>query len=55
MIAVPLLDRGKAVGILEVFSGTAHAFGDNDVRHLDLLATMTVEAMAELPSSERTA
>ena len=46
IIAVPLLDRGKAVGILEVFSGTAHAFDDNDIRHLDLLAKMTVEATA---------
>src|SRR5437899_1475845 len=45
-IAVPLLDQGKAVGILEVFSGTAHAFDDNDIRHLHLLAKMTVEAMA---------
>jgi GAF domain-containing protein len=55
MVAVPLLDRGKAVGILQVFSGTAHAFGDNDIRQLDLLAKMTVEAMVEVPSNERTA
>jgi GAF domain-containing protein len=55
MVAVPLLDRGKAVGILEVFSSAAHPFDDNDIRHLDLLAKMTVEAMGELPSSERTA
>ena len=48
MIAVPLLDRGKAVGILEVLSSTAHAFDDNDIRHLNLLANMTVEAMAEM-------
>ncbi len=48
IIAVPLLDRGKAVGILEVFSGTAHAFDDNDIRHLDLLAKMTVEATADV-------
>jgi GAF domain-containing protein len=47
IIAVPLLDHGKAVGILEVFSGTAHAFDDNDIRHLNLLAKMTVEAMAQ--------
>jgi len=54
MIAVPLLDRGKAVGLLEVFSGTARAFEENDIRHLDLLAKMTVEAIAQVPSSERT-
>ena len=47
MIAVPLLDRGKAVGILEVFSSTAHAFDDNDIRHLNLLAKRTIVAMAE--------
>ena len=43
----PLLDRGKGIGILEVFSGTAHAFGDNDIRHPDPRAKMRVEAMAE--------
>jgi GAF domain-containing protein len=54
MIAVPLLDRGKAVGILEVFSGTAHAFDDNHIRHLDLLAKMTVEALAQMRSAPTT-
>jgi len=48
MIAVPLLDRGKAFGILEVLSSTSHAFDDNDIRHLNLLANMTVEALAEM-------
>ncbi len=48
IIAVPLLDQGKAVGILEVFSGTAHAFDDNDIRHVDRLAKMIVEAMADV-------
>ena len=48
IIAVPLLDHGNAAGILEVFSGTAHASDDNDIRHLNLLANMTVEAMAEM-------
>ena len=54
MIAVPLLDSGKTVGLLEVFSGTPHAFEENDIRYLDLLAKVTVEAMTEVPSSERT-
>ncbi len=45
---MPLLDRGKAVGILEVFSGTAHAFDDNDIRHINLLAKMTVGATADV-------
>jgi GAF domain-containing protein len=54
MIAVPLLDSGKAVGLLEVFSGAAHAFEENDIRYLDLLAKVTVEAMTEVPSSART-
>jgi putative methionine-R-sulfoxide reductase with GAF domain len=48
MIAVPLLDRGKVIGILQVFSTTAHAFDDNDIRHLDMLMKMTVEAMADM-------
>jgi len=48
MIAAPLLDRGKVVGILQVFASAAHAFDDNDIRHLDMLARMTVEALAEM-------
>jgi GAF domain-containing protein len=55
MIAVPLLGREKAVGILEVFSGNDHAFDDNDIRQLDLLAKTIVEATAELSSSRKTA
>jgi len=31
-----------------VLSSTAHAFDDNDIRHLNLLANMTVEALAEM-------
>jgi GAF domain-containing protein len=46
MIAVPLLHHGKAIGILEVFSSTSHAFNDNDIRHANMLAKMTVEAVA---------
>ena len=46
MIAVPLLEHGKAIGILEVFSSTTHAFNDNDIRHVNMLAKMTVEAIA---------
>jgi diguanylate cyclase len=48
IIAVLLLDRRKAVRILEVFSGAAHAFDDNDIRHLNLLAKITVEATADV-------
>ena len=51
IIAVPLLDGRKIVGIFEVFSGTAHAFDDNDIRQLNLLAKMTVEVMANLRSA----
>jgi len=43
---VPLLDHGKAIGILEVFSSATHAFNDNDIRHVNMLAKMTVEAIA---------
>jgi hypothetical protein len=50
---VLLLDRGKAVRILEVFSGAAHAFDDNDIRHLNLLAKITVEAMADVLRARR--
>jgi putative methionine-R-sulfoxide reductase with GAF domain/predicted nucleic acid-binding Zn ribbon protein len=48
MIAAPLLDRGKVIGILQVFASADHAFDDNDIRHLDMLAKMTVEALAEM-------
>jgi GAF domain-containing protein len=48
MIAVPLLERGKVIGIFQVFSSAAHAFDNNDIRHLDMLAKMTVEAIADM-------
>jgi GAF domain-containing protein len=55
MIAVPLLEHGKLVGILEVFSGIPHAFDDDDIRHLDPLARAIVEAMADIPPIKRIA
>lgn len=53
IVAVPLLHRGKAVGLFEIFSGSTHAFDDYDIRHLTLAAKMTVEAMAEMRSARR--
>lgn len=46
IIAVPLLNRGKLVGVLEVLSRIAHAFDDNDIRQLGLVARMTIVGLA---------
>ena len=53
MIAVPLLNRTKTLGILEVLSARPHAFDDNDIRQLNLVAAMTVEALAETRAAEK--
>ena len=53
MIAVPLLNRTKTFGILEVLSARPHAFDDNDIRQLNLVAAMTVEALAETRSAQK--
>jgi GAF domain-containing protein len=53
MIAVPLLHRMKTFGILEVLSSSPHAFDDNDIRQLNLVAAMTVEALAETRSAQK--
>jgi GAF domain-containing protein len=53
MIAVPLLNRTKTLGILEVLSARPHAFDDNDIRQLNLVAAMTVEALAETRSAQK--
>jgi len=52
VIAVPLLHHGKPVGVLEVLSRVAHAFDDNDVRRLGLLAKMTIEGLADMAATE---
>jgi GAF domain-containing protein len=53
MIAVPLLNRMKTLGILEVLSSSPHAFDDNDIRQLNFVAGMTVEALAETRSVQK--
>jgi GAF domain-containing protein len=47
MIAAPLFDRGTTVGIMELLSGSAHAFDDNDIRQLNRVAKNIVEALAD--------
>jgi GAF domain-containing protein len=47
MIAMPLLNRTKTVGILEVLSSSPLTFDYNDIRQLSLVADMAVEALAE--------
>jgi GAF domain-containing protein len=53
MIAVPLLNRMKTLGLLEVLSSSPHAFDDNDIRQLNFVAGMTVEALAETRSVQK--
>jgi diguanylate cyclase len=47
MIAMPLLNRTKTVGILEVLSSNPLAFDYHDIRQLSLVADIAVEALAE--------
>ncbi|HEX6503952.1 MAG TPA: N-acetylmuramoyl-L-alanine amidase [Terriglobales bacterium] len=45
IIAVPLRGRRSVIGLLEAFSADAFAFGENDVRSLNLLAELILGAM----------
>jgi GAF domain-containing protein len=47
MIAAPLCDRGKTVGILELLSSSTHAFNETDIRQLHRVAESIVEVLAE--------
>jgi diguanylate cyclase (GGDEF)-like protein len=40
MICVPLIHRREVVGVLKVYSGVAHNFGDDDVEALELLTDL---------------
>jgi TonB family protein len=44
ILMVPILDRHGPFGILEVFAAIAHAFSDNDVKTLQLLAQKVSES-----------
>src|SRR5215471_8133122 len=45
IVAVPLRGRRSVVGLLEAFSTDAFAFGESDVRSLNLLAELILAAM----------
>jgi GAF domain-containing protein len=47
MIATPLLNRTKTVGILEVLSSNPLAFDYNDIRQLSLVVDVAVEILAK--------
>jgi diguanylate cyclase (GGDEF)-like protein len=45
MIVVPLIHLGNVVGVLKVFSSTAHAFGDGHLRILGLMSELIAASM----------
>jgi len=53
MVAVPITNRHETIGILEAFSTEAYGFNDSDIRSLNLLVELVLEAIApppEIPS-----
>jgi len=47
IIAAPLCDRGRTVGILELLSSSTDAFDDNDIRQLNRVAESIVKVLGE--------
>ena len=45
MVALPLRDGDKVVGLIEAFSGIPYGFNDSDIRSLNLLAELVLAAM----------
>lgn len=45
MVAVPLCDRKRRIGLLQAFSSLPFGFDDNDVRNLNILANLALAAL----------
>jgi N-acetylmuramoyl-L-alanine amidase len=45
MVALPLRERDRVVGLIEAFSGIPYGFNDGDIRSLNLLAELVLAAM----------
>ena len=45
MVALPLRDHDRVVGLIEAFSGVPYGFNDGDIRSLNLLAELILAAM----------
>jgi PAS domain S-box-containing protein len=52
LIVVPLYHRQEIFGVLKVFSGNAHAFGNRDVDTLQLMAGLIAAAMSHTAEFE---
>lgn len=52
LIVVPLYHRQEIVGVLKVFSGNAHAFGNRDVDTLQLMAGLIAATMSHTAEFE---
>lgn len=53
MVCVPLTNRGRAVGVLKVYSGRAHAFDAADVETLGLLSGLIASSMTRADEFQR--
>jgi PleD family two-component response regulator len=53
MLCVPLVHGDRAVGVLKVCDGRAHAFDEDDVTTLRLLSSISAAAMAHAEDFER--
>jgi PAS domain S-box-containing protein len=51
-LAVPLLDRGRTIGVLAVRAGAGRRFGDEEVRFLQALASLLATGLQRARSDE---
>jgi PAS domain S-box-containing protein len=51
-LAVPLLDRGRTIGVLAVHSSTPRRFGDDELRFLDSLSSLLGTVLQRAQSEE---
>ncbi|UZG42668.1 GAF domain-containing protein [Caldimonas thermodepolymerans] len=51
-VAVPLSDRGRAIGVLTVRSRRAQTFGDDEIRFVESLANLVASALQRAQSEE---
>ena len=51
-LSVPLLDRGRAIGVLKVRSHEARAFGDDEIHFLESLSNLLATSLQRAQSEE---
>lgn len=54
MVVTPLIELGEAIGVLKIFSNRARAFGDDDIKTVQMMAGLIAAAIDHQMSFDKT-